>query len=173
MEVNGVHVRDYDSLIIALKARADALGVSTQFLDHLTGLPQGYVGKVLGPSRVKRIGFDSVWDLAEGLALRVELVPDLEAAKRMEHRWEKRDELRRRPGVVRKRFSPEVRAKIMSEIGRIGGSKPKRFRLSKRQRELINRRNGKKGGRPRRNISPPSIKSRSNASPSGCHDARA
>lgn len=143
-------IRDYDGLITALKARADEIGVTTQFLDYLTGLPQGYVGKVMGPSRVRRIGFDSIFDLAEAVAMRLELVPDLEAAKRMEKRWEARDEQRRRPGVIRKTFSPEVRAKVMSEIGRIGGTKPKRFRLSKKQRSIIARRNGKKGGRPRR-----------------------
>lgn len=149
-------VRDYDGVISAFKARADEIGVSTQFLDHLTGLPHGYVGKVLGPSRVRRIGFDSVFDLAEGLALRIEIVPDLEAAQRMAKRWEKRDELRRRPGVVRKRFSAEVRSKVASEIGRMGGTAPKRFRISKKRRSAINRRNARIGWKTRRERHPAS-----------------
>jgi hypothetical protein len=154
-------LRDYDDVVTAFKARMDEIGLSTSAVDDLRKCGGGYVGKLLGPSRTKMFGFISFFELAEILALKVVVEPDLEAAKRMEGKWEKRDELRRRPGVIRKRFSPEVRAKIMSELGRIGGSTPKRFRLSKEQRSRINRRNGRKGGRPRQSGAPPSVKSQS------------
>lgn len=143
-------VQDYDGLITALRARADELALSTMTMDVLSGLPTGYVGKLFGPSRVKMIGLDSLWLLTDVLALDVVLVPSLEKARRMELRWEKRDELRRRPGVLRKRFSPELRAKVASEIGRIGGSMPKRFRISKKERRAINKRNAERGWRKRR-----------------------
>lgn len=146
-------VRDYDELITALKARVDEIGVAVKFLDDLAGVPDGFSGKVFGAARVKMVGIFHLFLYAEALAMRVELVPDLDAAKRMEKRWEQRDELRRRPGVVRKRFSPELRSKIMSEIGRIGGAVPKRFRKTADQRSRINRRNAKSGWRKRKSAS--------------------
>ena len=139
-------VRDYDDLIAAFKARADEIGVSTSWLDYATGLPSGYVGKLFGPSRVKMIGLDSLWPIAEVLAVEITITPSLELAQKMASRWEKRDELRRRPGVVRKRFSPEVRAKVMSEIGRLGGSMPKRLGMTSQ----LQRRRAKRGWKTRK-----------------------
>lgn len=164
-------IRDYDQLINALKARADEIGLSYNLIDELTGLPNGYTGKLFGPSRVKMVGMDSLWLIVEVLAIEVTFAPSLALAQKMAARWERRDELRRRPGIVRKRFSPELKAKVMSEIGRIGGGKRKRFRLSLAERKRINKRNGKKGGRPRKNGSPPldKLPKSTAANRPGCH----
>lgn len=143
-------IRDYDGLIAALKARADEIGLAYNLIDELTGLPSGYVGKLFGPSRVKMVGMDSLWLIAEVLAIDIIIVPSLELVQKMAHRWEKRDELRRRPGVIRKRFSPEVRSKIASELGRLGGSKVKRFTTTPEQRSKRQRRNAKRGWKKRR-----------------------
>jgi hypothetical protein len=50
-------------------------------------------------------------------------------------RWEKREEIRRRVGVIRRKLSPEMKRAIMQEMGRIGGAMPKRFRTTKKQRQ--------------------------------------
>ncbi len=154
---------EYEDAIQAFKARADEIGLSVNVLDDITGMPTGYTGKLFGPARVKSVGLASFFVYAEALALRVTVEPDLELARRMATRWEKRDELRRRPGVVRRRISPQLLQKAASELGRIRGAKAKQFRLSKERRSQINRRNGKKGGRPRR-IRP----SKDDGAPGGC-----
>ena len=151
-------IHDYDGLIAALRARIDEIGVSYDDLETLCGFTRGHLSKILGPVRVKNIGLQTLLILIGGLALRFRLEPDLEAAQAMAHRWERRDELRRRLGI-RKRFSPEVRAKIMSEIGRMGGAVPKRFRMTDKQRSRIAKRNIRKRWEKRRNGSPPSVKS--------------
>jgi hypothetical protein len=73
--------------------------------------------------------------IAEALGLRLALEPDPAAAARMAGRWEKREEIRRRVGVIRRKLSPEMKRAIMQEMGRIGGAMPKRFRTTKKQRQ--------------------------------------
>lgn len=152
-------IRDYDQGVDVVRTRIDEIGLSLAFLDEMIGLQNGYMGKLLGPARVKNISLRVFLEICEATAMKVTVEPDLEAAQRMSTRWERRDELRRRPGVIRKRFSPELLQKVASEIARARGSKPKQFRLSFKERQKINRRNGKKGGRPVKNGSPPSVKS--------------
>jgi hypothetical protein len=152
-------IRDYDGLIAVLRARADEIGLAYNLIDDLTGLPNGYTGKLFGPSRVKMIGMESLWPIAEVLAVELMLAPSLELAQKMAPRWERRDEIRRRPGVIRRRISPEIIAKVAAETGRQGGLKRKTFRISMARRSKINSRNAKRGWRKRKNGSPPSVKS--------------
>ena len=50
-------VRSYDELHAALRARADALSVSHEATDDVSGLRAGYAGKLLlAPKSVKRLG---------------------------------------------------------------------------------------------------------------------
>lgn len=111
-------IRDYDDLIAALRSRQNEIGIKDEDLEMLTGLTRGHIGKLFGPTRVKNLGAHSIFLLTGALALRWVIEPDLEAAQRMERRWEKRDELRRREGVIRKRFSPEIKAHVVSEAAR-------------------------------------------------------
>lgn len=159
-----ITIRDYDELVAALRSRMDEIGISYEDLEDLCGLTRGHISKVFGPIRAKNIGMDVLLLLMGGLALRARLEPDLEAAHAMEHRWERRAEFCRRVGI-RKRFSPEMRAKIMSEIGRIGGSMPKRFRIPPDRRKQINKRNAKRGWETRRSRPSPSGKSQSFGAP--------
>lgn len=142
-------IRNYDDLIEVMKARADVIGVSMQVLDELAGLPSGYSGKLFGPGQVKTMGLQSLFLLAETLGYSVALVLDLDAVKRMESRWEQRDELRRRPDKMR--LGEKARRRIMKEMGRLGGKTQKRFRIDEKRRSAINRRNAKQGWKTRRN----------------------
>ena len=118
-------VVDYNALIVALKARIDKLQLSQQLIDDLAGWAGGYTGKLLGPAQAKKMGMESFWILLEVLGLGVTLVENPAAMHRMEHRYEKRCELRRSSGAIKKQFSPEVRQMVVSEhmatIGAIGG----------------------------------------------------
>jgi hypothetical protein len=137
-------VPDYDALVTAFRSRIDELQITTSLVDDLTGLPTGYTGKLLGPSRVKQLGMQSALLIAEALGLRMAIEPDMAAAARMAGRWEKREEIRRRVGVIRRKLSPEMKRAIMQEMGRIGGANQKRFRLSKQERSAIAKANVQK-----------------------------
>src|ERR1035437_4934735 len=49
-------VTDYDEMIGALRARMAELGVTNETIGAIAGLAGGYVGKLLGPSRIKNLG---------------------------------------------------------------------------------------------------------------------
>ncbi len=118
-------IADDDALIAAFRERIDTLQISQQLIDDLAGWAGGYAGKLLGPSRVKRMGLDSLFILLEVVGLGLALVENPAALARMERRYEKRFEVRRWPGIIKKRFSPEVKQMVMSErmaeLGAVGG----------------------------------------------------
>jgi hypothetical protein len=83
-------VTDYNGLIEALKARQAEIGITNATLEALTGLQPGYVGTLFGSSRGRSLGGTSFGLLLGGLALKLIVVEDLDAARRMEKRWEQR-----------------------------------------------------------------------------------
>src|SRR5690606_32151335 len=90
-------VRDYDGLVSALCLRVDQLGISYKTLEAVSGLADGHAGKLLGDGQVKILGPTSMGLVLQGLAVKLLVVEDVEAARKMESRWEKcRPELRRK-----------------------------------------------------------------------------
>ena len=83
---------NYNELIDALNRRKADLGLSCLLMDELGGLPHGYTAKVLGPGRVKGLGAISTDAINGVLGVKFAVIEDLEAVKRMEHRWERRNE---------------------------------------------------------------------------------
>lgn len=117
-------VCNYDDLIAALRARMDELHVSNAVLEEIAGVPTGLAGKWLGPSRVKTMGMMSLWLVLEALGTRLALEVDRTAEARMRSRWaaNPRRERHRRVGVIRKPVSPQMRAYVMRDAARKGGS---------------------------------------------------
>src|SRR5215469_15439449 len=75
-------VTDYDTLIAALRARADELNVARLVIDETAGLQSGYTGKLLGAAQIKTIGRISMGPLLGALGLALVVVEDPEAAAR-------------------------------------------------------------------------------------------
>jgi hypothetical protein len=65
---------DYEVLLAAIRRRKDELGFSFAELDERSGLPDGYVSKLLGPSRIKNLGPLSLGLMLEILGLRLAVV---------------------------------------------------------------------------------------------------
>jgi hypothetical protein len=86
-----LEVVDYDSLILAMRKRADALNCSRVTLDRIAGLPDGYVGKLLGTGQVKRLGMNSIGGLLGALGAKLVLIEDPEMMERYRDRRETRD----------------------------------------------------------------------------------
>jgi hypothetical protein len=49
-------IADYDDLWRGIRGRVDAMGITREELDHLSGLQEGYSGKTLGPKQRKKFG---------------------------------------------------------------------------------------------------------------------
>lgn len=83
-------VRSYTELHEALRARADALQVTREAIDHVTGWPSGYAGKVLAPVPIKTLNAASMGPLLTVLGLAIVVVEDqaaIDAYVRRLSRW--------------------------------------------------------------------------------------
>jgi hypothetical protein len=83
-------IRDYQSLVAALRAVQRFIGISNACLEEISGLPSAAADKYLGPSQTKRIGPNTLGLLLGGLGIRLRVEIDLEQTQRLAHRWEKR-----------------------------------------------------------------------------------
>ena len=83
-------VTDYDSLMEAFRARTRELKVTMETIDEVTGLQAGYAGKLLAPVPMRAIGRVSLGPLLTCLGLRLVVVEDLAALKKIERRLSKR-----------------------------------------------------------------------------------
>lgn len=80
-------IRTYDDLHQALRARADHIGVTRLGLDEITGLTSGHSGKLLAPTKIKRLGPISFDLMLPALGLKLLLVEDAEIVAKMQLRW--------------------------------------------------------------------------------------
>jgi hypothetical protein len=83
-------VRSYDELLAALRARAHELDVSRETLDAITGLQNGYSGKLLSAVPVKTLGRISMGPMLTAMGVALVVIEDLETLQRMEKRLKKR-----------------------------------------------------------------------------------
>jgi hypothetical protein len=82
---------DYDGLIAAIRARMRELGVTNETIDAITGLQSGYVGKLLAPSRIKKLGVMSFGVMMQSLGLKLIVVEDAKTTEKMRPRWTQRE----------------------------------------------------------------------------------
>jgi hypothetical protein len=93
-------VRSYDDLIIAIRAVKEFLGLSNETLEEIAGLTRGHVDKIIGPSREKKIGPQTLALILGALGIRLRVEVDPEQARCVASRWTRRNELqvrRRQP----------------------------------------------------------------------------
>lgn len=82
---------DYAGLLEALRARLEQLDVSGATLDAVSGLADGYVHKLLGPSPTKKIGTVVLSDLLCAMGLKLIVAHDPEAFETVKGRLVKRN----------------------------------------------------------------------------------
>src|SRR4051812_17925382 len=78
--------------------RRDALDVSHETIDAISGLADGYTSKILAPDPIRNFGPESLRAILGALALgiaRVEIVEDPQAAAKVAGRWTPRKRHRR------------------------------------------------------------------------------
>jgi hypothetical protein len=113
-------VRDFAELADALAALKTFRGLSNEEVEHLSGLTQGAVDKMLGPQRVKGVGKNSLPWLLAALAGRLVLIRDFQQEQIMRSRWQRRNSAKVRINAQPLSISIVERAKpkIFSEYAR-------------------------------------------------------
>jgi hypothetical protein len=84
-------VTDYDGMIAAIRGRMRELGVTNETIDAITGLPSGYVGKLVGEGRIKNLGPMSFGVMLQSLGLKLIVVEDPKTTAKMRPRWMQRE----------------------------------------------------------------------------------
>jgi hypothetical protein len=123
----------------------ERLGLTNDFMDDVGGLTLGHTDKILGPSEDKRLGYDTFALFTALTAIEFRVYIDVEAVKRMEAIWEKR-ERPLYPNAKVKRISKKLveRAKplVFKAAGQVGGIVRSHL-LTPKQRSDIARKGGK------------------------------
>jgi hypothetical protein len=78
--------RDYAQLHALLRQRAEALNISRETIDQISGLPIGYSGTILAPARRKNLGPISLGAMLGALGLALVVVEDPDALARIKSR---------------------------------------------------------------------------------------
>lgn len=112
---------DYQSMMVVLRLRANELQInrSSDKTADLSGLPDKYFAKLLGPRPVRRIGSKTLGAVLGLLQIKFIAVVDEDAVKRYGARVQKRDDRLVRSGNVTIEFSH----RHMKRIGSNGGKK--------------------------------------------------
>jgi hypothetical protein len=75
-------IDSYAALRDGLCARASAIGISRESIDHIGRLPSGYAGKLLGEGSTRAFGIRSLGSILKTLGLRIALIEDPESMAR-------------------------------------------------------------------------------------------
>lgn len=71
-----IEITSYTELIEAIKARIAELGIKYENFDDLAWFSPGMSGKVFGPSQVKRLGTEKLFDALRAASLKISVEPD-------------------------------------------------------------------------------------------------
>src|ERR1700675_1960748 len=89
--VQNLEARSMQELVEAIRVWRDMRGVSLATLDHIAGWADGYGAKLLAPSPIKNLGWESIGLGLNALAIKLVVVEDPEQRKLVERRWIKRE----------------------------------------------------------------------------------
>jgi hypothetical protein len=78
---------DYASLVAVLRARKEALNISFECIDAVSGVCSGYAAKLLGPTPCKSLGTMSLGAILQTLGLKLLIVEDVAALARVQSRY--------------------------------------------------------------------------------------
>jgi hypothetical protein len=116
-------VRTLQDAVDVFRLMKERLGLTNEFIDDVGGLTKGHADKILGPSEEKRLGYDTFALLTALTAVEFRVHIDMDAIKRMEAVWEKR-ERPLYPNAKVKRISKKLieRAKphVLQDFARLG-----------------------------------------------------
>jgi hypothetical protein len=132
-----MEVTSYSELIAGINAQREALGVRLVDFDELAGFPAGLAGKVFGPSQVKRLGPEKMFDAMRAAGLRIRLEPDPEQIEKMKMRiaenFNPRQANQARPANYASPMSTHQLSRVFKHLSRLG-AKGRMRKMTKAQR---------------------------------------
>jgi hypothetical protein len=143
--------RTLQDVVDLFRLMKERLGLTNDFCDDVGGLTKGHTDKVLGRSETKRLGYDTfaLYTLLTAVEFRVYV--DMDAVKRMEGVWEKRE----RPlfpngkiGRVSKKVIEAAKPHVLRHNAGLGGLKRAAL-LTSKQRSQIAKKAARKSPRLR------------------------
>ena len=140
-------IRSMPELLDALRARRDALNISHETLDSISGLQSGYTSKLLAPKPIKNLGPITMGPLLGALGLQILVVEDQEQVSKVQGRWIKRKRPQRllllAGALSIEEIKREERRKHMQQLGskggKMGGSKGGKRRMKTMSRRARQR----------------------------------
>lgn len=84
-------VRTMQDAVDLFRMMKERWGLTNDFCDDVGGLTNGHTDKVLGPTEDRRLGYDTFALFMELMGLELHAHVSLDAVKRMEAIWEKRE----------------------------------------------------------------------------------
>lgn len=136
-------IRDMAGLVEALRQRRDALDISHETIDEISGLQSGYAGKLLAPRAPRNMSYNSLGLILGALGVGLQVVEDQEQIARVAKRWTKR-----KPQGPRYKAASAGPAK-RADISEITGQNDL-FAASKNRMKMLGRMGGIKSGETRR-----------------------
>jgi hypothetical protein len=135
-------IRTYDDLREFICARRDAMQVSNQWLDEMTGIADGYSGKALCNPPMRRLMVESLLLYLAPLGLTLQFAEDPEAVQRYAKRVVIKSKRLRHGAPTTTPIVQVIRRSFLRKIGRKGGLKRKRnFDTTVRKRRRISEQN--------------------------------
>lgn len=141
-------VTSYTEMMAGIQAQVGALGVRLVDFDELAGFPAGLSGKVFGPSQVKRLGPEKLFDAlrAAGLRIRLEVDPEQEAKMRarIADNFNPRQAQQARPNNHASPVGTALASRVFRHFAKKGGkasmASKSRLELRQHQRHAANSR---------------------------------
>jgi hypothetical protein len=127
----------YQGMLEAIRARVNDLQIPGTDFEIFSGLPMGYLSKLIGVRPVRRIGMTSFEPLLASLGLRCQFVENPEGTERLKSRVKPRN-----PSYVRAMPADAcmvLTPKMLARIRRAGG-RARMAKLTAKQRSALARR---------------------------------
>lgn len=136
-------VTSYSELIAAIRARIGELAIRYEDFDVLAGFAPGLSGKVFGPSQVKRLGPEKLFDALCAASLKIDVKPDLEQLAKMQKQMAEKCQTRQaNQARMNNSASPAgtyMMSRVFKHFAKLGG-KARMAKMSKEERSQHQRR---------------------------------
>jgi hypothetical protein len=127
-------VKSQREFLAAIRERIGQLNVSLESVNEMCSLPPRYANKLLSPSPIKRLGVGSLWQLARGLGMELQLVENPEATRQIRAETVPRRLKLTKPTSFA--VHQDLTFRFMRKIGRKGGAASRAYMTRREATEL-------------------------------------
>jgi hypothetical protein len=111
-------VSSYEQMLAALRSRVNELQINGERFDEYSGLPRGYLSKLIGAKPVRRLGMTSFAPVLAGLGLRLLIIENQDATERLKNKLPPRNQSYVRTVAVHTNLT----TRFLQKIGRNGSA---------------------------------------------------